>query len=54
MFNDVFLIELVSQPPQMRECVVVVISVVVVVVVISVVVIVVYFFVCVLGLFIFK
>ena len=44
MFNNVFLIELVSQPPQMRECAVVV------VVVISVVVIVVYFFVCVLGL----
>ena len=43
MFNNVFLIELVSQPPQIRECVVVV-----------VVVIVVYFFVCVFGLFIFK
>ena len=46
MFKNVFLIELVSQPSQMRECVVVV-----VVVVISVVVIVVYFFVCVVGLF---
>ena len=41
MFNDVFLIELVSQPPQMRECVVVVVVVVVIVV---------YFFVCVFGL----